>query len=259
MSWSAAAYSRFEAERTQPVLDLIARLPPRPFARVADLGCGPGNSTEALRARFPDAHITGIDSAPDMLRAARARLPGLTVTEADLTVWASQSSEPGFDLLFANASLQWVPNHARLLPRLLSRLSPGGILAIQVPNHYREPPHRVMRAIAGQAPWAEALRGAATTLIHHTPRWYFTTLSKAGARVTLWQTTYFHILPDAHAIVAFFQATALRPCLDRLSPTAQQEFLARYHEAIARAFPPLADGTVMMPFPRLFLLAERPA
>ena len=255
LAWSADAYTRFEAERTQPVHDLIARLPPRAFPRVADLGCGPGNSTAALAARFPHAHITGIDSAPDMLRAARVRLPTVDFVEADLTRWA----DPGFDLLFANASLQWVPNHARLLPRLLACLTPGGILAFQVPDHYQDPPHRLMCATARALPAAARLKSAERALIHHTPRWYFTTLTAAGARVTFWKTIYFHILPNAEAIVEWFAATALRPFFAPLTPPERAQFLADYLKRLTPAFPPLPDGSVILPFPRLFLIAEKPA
>ena len=75
MSWSAAQYMRFEDERTRPVRDLLAAVPDIEARSVVDLGCGPGNSTEVLAARFPGASVTGLDSSPDMIEAARQRRP----------------------------------------------------------------------------------------------------------------------------------------------------------------------------------------
>ena len=77
MTWSAKVYTTFEEERTRPVRDLLSAVPDRDVRKAIDLGCGPGNSTELLAARFPGAAVRGIDSSPDMIAAARTRLPGL--------------------------------------------------------------------------------------------------------------------------------------------------------------------------------------
>jgi trans-aconitate 2-methyltransferase len=133
MSWSAAQYTKFEAERNRPIHDLLAQLPNADVARAADLGCGPGNSTELLQRRFPEAAVTGIDSSPDMIAAARARLPGIRFALGDIAGWDGAGGP--FDVVLANAALQWVPDHAALLPALLSRLGPGGSLAVQIPDN----------------------------------------------------------------------------------------------------------------------------
>lgn len=143
MSWSAAQYTRFEDERTRPVRDLLAQVPNRAAARVADLGCGPGNSTERLQERFPDAAVIGIDSSADMIEAARKRLLGVRFKIDDIAAWSGR--EHSFDVILSNAALQWVPDHASLLPALLSRLAPGGSLAVQMPDNLDEPAHRLMR------------------------------------------------------------------------------------------------------------------
>src|SRR5579871_5454987 len=106
--WSAGQYLKFEDERTRPPRDLLAQVPLTRAARVVDMGCGPGNSTELLIARFPDAEVIGLDSSPDMLRQARARLPNGKFLEADLSIW---TPSPGTELLFGNAVFQWVPDH----------------------------------------------------------------------------------------------------------------------------------------------------
>jgi len=168
MDWSAADYLRFEDERTRPARDLLAAVP-NADARVAvDLGCGPGNSTELLVRRFPEARVEGIDASPDMIDKARVRLPDVPFSLADIATWEGQGS---YDLLFANASLQWVPDHEMLLPRLVSRLKPGGALAVQLPDNLRESSHTAMAEAAQDGPWGDRLADAeaARTVIHEPP------------------------------------------------------------------------------------------
>ncbi|MES2945392.1 MAG: methyltransferase domain-containing protein, partial [Pseudomonadota bacterium] len=136
MTWSAKQYSAFENERTRPVRDLVAALSVQPVRTAIDLGCGPGNSTEVLAQRFPDAKVTGMDSSEDMVVAARKRLPELAFELADIASWNPPES---YDVILANASLQWLPDHAGLYPRLVSKLAPGGSLAVQTPDNIDEP------------------------------------------------------------------------------------------------------------------------
>lgn len=258
MSWSAAQYTRFEAERTRPVLDLLARVPDRPAPRAVDLGCGPGNSTQALLARFPDAEATGIDSSADMVRAARERLPGTRFELHDIADWAGRQ-DGVFDLILANASLQWLPDHRALLPRLLTRLAPGGRLAAQVPDNLDEPSHSLMRSIANQQPWADKLKAATSArATRHDAAWYFGLLTEHGVEVDLWRTTYFHPLKGGAAdVVEWLKGTGLRPFLDPLDAAERQAFVQRYQARIAHAYPALPDGAVLLPFPRLFFVAAR--
>jgi len=124
MTWSAAQYVRFEQERSRPVRDLLDHLPDKRVARAVDIGCGPGNSTELLQQRFPNAVVVGIDSSADMIAAARKRLPGIRFDIEDIAAWRG-FGDP-IDVILANAVLQWVPDHASLLPSLIAKLSPGG-------------------------------------------------------------------------------------------------------------------------------------
>jgi trans-aconitate 2-methyltransferase len=254
MNWSAKQYVTFEDERTRPVRDLLAAIPNQSAETAVDLGCGPGNSTEALAARFPEAEITGLDNSPDMIVAARKRLPHITFETGDIATW--DSHQP-VDVIFANASMQWVPDHQTLYPRLIARLSDGGSLAVQTPDNLDEPAHQAMRALASEGPWAGKL-GKAGREARHTAGWYYELLKPLCTRVDVWRTIYHHPMKDGAAgVVEWFKGSALRPYLTALAPNEQAEFLERYQDAIARAYPALVDGTVLLPFPRLFVVATR--
>jgi trans-aconitate 2-methyltransferase len=256
MSWSASQYVSFENERTRPVRDLLAAVPVAGARSVVDIGCGPGNSTEVLAARFPGAAIAGFDSSPDMIAAARKRLPEVRFELSDIGAW----QDPGpFDVILANAVLQWVPDHAALFPALIAKLAPGGSLAVQMPDNLEEPAHRLMREIAEDGPWAARLADAAQArTVRHDAQWYYRELRPACAAVDVWRTTYHHPLAGgAHAVVEWFKGSGLRPFLEALDDTERAAYLERYETAIAQAYPALADGTVLLPFPRLFIVATR--
>jgi trans-aconitate 2-methyltransferase len=255
MSWSSAQYGKFEAERNRPIHDLIAQIPNRVVATAIDIGCGPGNSTEFLARRYPDATITGMDSSPDMIEAARKRLPDISFTVEDIAAWALQ---PGtYDVIFANAALQWVPDHERLIPALLARLSPGGTLAVQMPDNLAQPAHVLMREIAADGPWAAKLADASNKrAIRHDAAWYYALLRDHAAHVDVWMTTFHHALPGgAASIVEWFKGTGLRPFIQPLDDDERAAFLARYEKALASAYTIFPDGTALLPFPRLFFVA----
>ncbi len=256
MSWSAAQYTKFEAERSRPMRDLLAQLPAEGVRTAADLGCGPGNSTELLQARYPDAAIVGIDSSPDMIEAARRRLPNVRFEIDDIATWTETGS---FDVILANASLQWVPDHASLLPRLLGKLAPDGRLAVQVPDNRDEPAHLLMREVAANGPWSERFADVGDGMPpRHDAEWVFRALRPLAADVDVWRTTYHHPLPGgASAVVEWFKATGLRPFLDPLDGDQRTAFLAAYESALEGTYPTLEDGTVLLPFPRLFYVARR--
>lgn len=253
MTWSAKQYSTFEDERTRPVRDLVAAIPRGEASRAVDLGCGPGNSTEVLAERFPSAIVTGLDSSQDMIAAARQRLPHLAFDVADIAGWHAPSPQ---DIILANASLQWLPDHQQLYPKLVSQLAQGGCLAVQTPDNLTEPAHRLAREIAAQGPWAGKI-GHVRHNERHEPSWYYALLKPLCARVDVWRTTYFHPLKDHQAIVEWFKGSALRPYLAPLTPEEQHEFLAAYHREITVAYPALENATVLLPFPRLFIVATR--
>lgn len=256
MSWSAKQYVAFEDERTRPVRDLLGALPDMDARTVIDLGCGPGNSTEVLALRFPRAQVSGIDSSADMIAAARLRLPRVSFALQEVQTWRAAGP---YDVVLANAVLQWVPDHEIVLPSLMARLAPGGALAVQMPDNLDGPAHRLMREVAGAGPWAAKLvqaRAARTAVAD--AEWYYQLLRPLCSRVDLWRTTYYHSLTGgAAAIVEWFKGSGLRPYLEPLSETERGAYLARYTAAISSAYPCLADGSVLLPFPRMFMVAIR--
>ena len=256
MSWSAKQYVAFEDERTRPARDLLAAIPVGEVRSAVDIGCGPGNSTELLVERFAGATVRGLDSSPNMIEAARKRLPQVQFDIADIDSW---NDEGPFDLIFANAVLQWVPDHATLLPSLVNKLAAGGSLAIQMPDNLNEPSHRLMREVAAQGPWAAKLSGAAGQRTEMAgASGYYSILKACCTRVDVWRTTYHHPLAGGTSgVVEWFKGSGLRPFLDPLDEAQRVEYLKQYHAAIEQAYPALADGSVLLPFPRLFLVATR--
>jgi trans-aconitate 2-methyltransferase len=239
--WDNRQYLKFGDERTRAAAELLARVPLERAADVVDLGCGPGNSTALLRARFAGARVTGVDSSADMLERARKD--------------ARFAPEAPVDLIFANALLQWLPDHAALVPRLFAQLAPGGVLALQMPRNYEEPSHRLMRSTPG--PWSERLAGVRALTPVSSPAFYYDLLAPHASAVDIWQTTYEHVMPSAEAIVEWVRGTGLRPYLDALPERERAAYLAAYTRGIDAAYPVRADDKRLFSFPRLFIVAVR--
>jgi trans-aconitate 2-methyltransferase len=253
--WNASQYLKFEDERTRPPRDLLAQVPLRQARMAVDLGCGPGNSTELLVDRYPEAKVVGLDSSKDMLQQARKRLPDCLFIEADLATWTPQ--EP-VDLLFANAVFQWVPDHQVAMKRVIEGLPQGGVLAAQMPDNTREPSHILMQELASKGEWAnnpglaEAARGDLPL-----PESYYDLFKPLCRRVEIWHTIYNHVMAGPKAIVEWFKGSALRPFLSALDGPTADHFLEQYTEEIARHYPTRSDGQTLLRFPRFFVIATR--
>jgi trans-aconitate 2-methyltransferase len=252
--WSARQYLKFEDERTRPPRDLLAQVPLQQPRRVADLGCGPANSTELLVERFPNAEVIGVDSSPDMLRKARERLPKHQFIEADIAAW---SPESGTDLLFSNATFQWVPDHPHQMRRLLETLPPGGVLAVQMPDNTHEPANAAQVEVAANGPWAMALSAAKPRTDLLRPEDYYDLLKPVCGQIDIWHSIYNHVMATPQAIVEWFKGSSLQPYLSLLDGAMRERFLAAYTEKVAAAYKPRFDGKVLLRFPRLFIVAVR--
>jgi len=253
--WNPQLYRRFEDERTRPARDLLARVALDAPRLVIDLGCGPGNSTELLVDRYPDAEIVGTDNSEPMLVEARSRLPGCRFELSDIATW-----RPGTppDLIYANAALQWVGDHETLIPRLFEALAPGGVLAIQMPDNREELTHRAMRDVAALSPWSNHIDDAASvrTRILPLPD-YYDLLAPRAAQIDVWRTAYQHPMESPAKIVEWVRSTGLRPFIDPLPAAERESYLAEYERRIADAYPPRADGRRLLAFPRMFIVAQR--
>lgn len=253
--WSPDLYLKFADERTRAARDLLAQVPLAAPKLVYDLGCGPGNSTQLLVDAFSGAAITGIDSSAAMIEQARRDCPGAAFAQADLASWMPERPP---DLLFSNAAFQWVPGHLAVIERLSAALPRGGVLAVQMPDNLGEPSHRLMQTVAEQGPWAAKLAGASGARDPlPSPQAYYARLKPAFARLDIWHTIYNHPLKGAAGIVAWVKSTGLRPYLDPLDEAGRRAFLDRYTQQIAAAYPANPDGTVLLRFPRLFMVAVK--
>lgn len=244
--WDPGTYGRFRGLRLRPALDLLAQVADLPAGDVVDLGCGDGAVAGILRARFPGRRLVGVDASPAML----ARAEGYDAKiMADIADWQGA----GLALIFSNAALHWLDDHARLMPRLAAMLVPGGMLAVQMPRQFLAPSHRFLRDIAGtlfpdrfdftgwQAPVAAASE-------------YHALLWSLGA-VEAWETEYVQRLEpaaDGHPVRRFTESTAMRPFVEKLTAAETARFVAAYDEALAAAYPAMEDGAVLFPFRRVF-------
>ncbi len=255
--WDADQYLRFADERTQPAIDLLSRVRVAAPRAVFDLGCGPGNSTALLRARWPDATVVGLDHSSEMIAAARAAHPDGQWQLGDLATWTPPAPA---DVIFSNAALQWVPDHARVVPHLFAQLAPGGVLAVQVPAHLHSPIHQAMVVVARDPAWADRLRTAAGAIAVETPGTYYDLLRPLAGRIDLWVTEYLHVLDSPAATIDWMRGSGLRPFLQALADDAERaRFEARLRPLVEQGYPRQADGRVLFPFRRLFFVAHRAA
>jgi trans-aconitate 2-methyltransferase len=263
-TWDPDRYLRFADQRGRPFQDLIARIGAASPARVVDLGCGPGNVTELLVERWPDASVLGLDNSAEMIDAARDRArPGrLEFRQADLRAW-SAAAEP-VDVLVTNATLQWVPGHLELLPRLLGQVAPGGWFAMGVPGNFTAPSHALLTGLQQSERWSGHFSGNEFRPASHEPADYLRALTDAGAEAEVWETTYLYIVDGENGVLDFVSSTALRPVLAELggaSSAAAQAFTAAYADALRVAYPPtkLHGRTVqILPYRRIFAVARKP-
>jgi trans-aconitate 2-methyltransferase len=241
--WVADSYLRASGPRTQGVLDLLARVG-HPGPRViADLGCGPGNNTELIARRWPEALVIGVDNSSDMIAAARQReRPGrLEFRQADLTAW--QPDEP-LDIVLLNAVLQWVPGHAALLPGFAAMLAPGGVLGFQLPGGRPASGNLldIARQMTVEPAWRDKLSGAYSDDELLDPLGYIVALAEAGLRAQAWETRYTYPLPGSGRLVEYASGAMLRPALALLTPPEAERFLAEYSRRVDRSFPSLVIG-----------------
>jgi trans-aconitate 2-methyltransferase len=251
--WDPTTYLEFADERSRPFVDLQSRIKVADPKVVVDLGCGPGQLTASLANRWPEAHILGLDSSPEMIRqAAKLAGPRLSFQLQDLRDW--QPETPA-DVIISNATLQWVPRHRELLPTLITALNPKGWLAFQVPGNFDEPSHRLLRQLAADPRYAPELIDVVWPTSADAAA-YLDDLAQLGCSVDGWETTYLHVLSGPNPVFRWISGTGARPVLQALSDDHRGQFIAEYQELLEQAYPTKPYGTVL-PFRRIFIVARR--
>jgi len=264
MTWQPGQYLKYAGERLRPALDLMARVDLAAPSRVVDLGCGAGNVTRILIERWPHAHFTGVDNSAEMLAKARETVSDGARIEwqlADLADWAAATAPASVDLVYSNAALHWLDDHARLFPRLIGTVARGGVLAVQMPSNFHAPSHVVLNEVAESPRWRDRLRALVRPVPVAPVDDYFAWLSPHAHTIDAWTTEYVHVLQPAHdgdhPVIAWVKGTSMVPFLGALDPDAQREFVRDCAQKIEPAYPALPDGRVPYPFRRVFLVATR--
>ncbi|PHS75388.1 MAG: trans-aconitate 2-methyltransferase [Rhodospirillaceae bacterium] len=255
MRWSPDHYLKYADHRLRPALDLLARIPLDQAEQVVDLGCGPGNMVEALLEAFPTAKLTGIDNSEEMLARAREVFANqATWQHADVNSWTPKTSP---DLIFSNAALQWLGDHASLFPRLFGFVPSGGVLAVQMPNQFAQPSHVLMREVARDGPWAEVLKPLLRPAPVANPEDYYGWLKPQAKSIDVWQTEYTHDLKGDDPVLDWISSTALNPLLGALLGDQREDFQSAVAQKLRSAYPKQADGTTLFAFKRLFVVAVK--
>ncbi|MFJ2257446.1 trans-aconitate 2-methyltransferase [Streptomyces sp. NPDC087844] len=263
-TWDPGQYLRHAEHRARPFAELLARVTALPGdpARIADLGCGPGNVTVQLVERWPGAYVTGYDNSPEMLTRAEEHAGDaggggrLDFAHADLTEWTPTET---YDLVVSNAALQWVPGHLEAFAAWLDAVATGGTFAFQVPDNIDAPLHALMRELAGSPRWKGRLAGVLRRADSvHDPLVYLDRLARLECEVDVWETTYLQLLQGEDAVLDWSKGTGMRPALTALAddPEARDAFTAEYRDLLRTAYPPTSYGTVL-PFRRLFVVARK--
>ena len=253
--WNPELYLKFGKERTQPSIDLVSRIDKEDPDSILDVGCGPGNSTQVLAARWPAAQITGIDNSPAMIEKAKNDYPAQEWLLSD----AGTDALPGkFDIIFSNATIQWIPDHADLLRKFSQALTEDGLIALQIPLFWDMPIGKAIAAVAGENRWAERTKGATDLFIIHDHIWYYDRLSQMFGSVEMWETSYMHVMDAHQAIMDMIRSTGLKPYLERLeSENDRQDFESLVLETVKEDYPLQRNSKVLFPFERLFFIAKK--
>jgi len=252
-TWDTEQYLKFKDERTQPTFDLISRIQINDPKNIVDVGCGPGNSTSVIKQRWPAANIDGFDSSEEMLEIASKSNSNINWFQEDVANWESNTQ---YDIIYSSAVLQWVPNHKKLIPKLMGFINKGGALAVQLPAHYESPLHQLLLDVARLPKWEVATKNACDLLSLKPPSFYYDLLAPLSSKAEMWETIYIHIMDSAQAIVEWFEGTGIRPFMECLpNPDDRNEFKMELLKRYERVYNQQQNGKVLFPFRRFFFIA----
>ena len=253
--WNAKHYLKYGQQRTRAAADLVAGIQLESPCTIVDLGCGPGNSTQRLRQRWPSADVTGVDHSDSMIEAAKHSYPRQNWCNADISTWSAQTS---VDLVYSNAALHWVTNHDVIVPQLFAQVAPGGALAFQIPSRTFPKVRELIHDVSRESDWTERMEVPRNLLTMQPPAFYYDVLSGAAEAVDVWETEYHHVVDSTDAIVDWMASTGLRPFLAALNCDSERaSFTAQLQQKIDQAYDVRSDGKVLFPFRRTFVIAYR--
>ena len=254
MAWSPDQYLRFAQPRFRPAQDLLARVELDAPHRVYDLGCGAGNVTQLLAARWPQARIVGIDSSAEMIAEA-AKTPGRIVwQQRSIADWTPESPA---DVIFTNAALHWLPAHEKLFPHLMAQLAPGGVLAAQMPRNFGAPSHTSIWQTVDVRDWGTRFEHISRQSPTGEAQFYYDLVAPQADAIDLWESEYVQVLQGKDPVKEWTKGTWLKQFLDALDPVLQAEFEADYARRVAVAYPTRPDGKTLFPFRRLFMVVRK--
>jgi trans-aconitate 2-methyltransferase len=253
--WDPQQYLQFKHERTQPSIDLVARIHSDDPKTIIDIGCGPGNSTQILHTRWPNAVIIGLDNSEKMIERARKDYPNQQWIVGDaLTLEINQT----YDIVFSNAAIHWIPNHDVLIPRLFQLVNKNGILAIQIPANHDSPLYKIIVRTSQNRKWSALTAGSEQVKTYHNVEYYYNTLISLTQEIAIWQTTYYHILKSHQELIDWYRSTAMKPVLERLQTDKNRaEFEEEVLNESKKYYPLQRDGRIIYPFKRLFFTAHK--
>jgi trans-aconitate 2-methyltransferase len=253
--WNPEEYLKFENERTQPAIDLVSRIKTEKANSIIDIGCGPGNSTQILQQKWPSSEIVGIDNSEEMIRKAREDYPHQKWLIADA---ASFKSDLSYDIVFSNATLQWIPNHEILIPNLFKLVHNKGALAVQIPANNESPLHKALISVSLSDNWYRYTKGCDKLLNYQSSDYYYNLLTPLASEIELWETSYYHILPSHLGLIEWYRSTGMRPFLDRLpDEDSKIKFEQDVLEGCKDNYRIQNSGEILFPFKRIFFIAYK--
>jgi trans-aconitate 2-methyltransferase len=253
--WNPELYLKFGKERIQPSIDLVSRISFDNPENILDIGCGPGNSTQVLNERWPNSKILGIDNSLAMIEKAKNDYPNQEWMLSD----AGKDNIPGkYDIVFSNATFQWIPNHLKLLKKIRDILFKNGVIAVQIPLFLDMPLRQSIEKISQNIRWSEQTKGVSNLFTIHSYKEYYDFLADLFIKIDMWETHYMHIMDSQKAILEMIRSTGLKPYLERLETDKDKnEFEQMVLNEIKKEYPNQENGKVLFPFKRLFFIAEK--
>ncbi|HEX2919600.1 MAG TPA: methyltransferase domain-containing protein [Bacteroidales bacterium] len=253
--WNPAQYLKFDKERLQPSIDLVARIDYIDPAKIIDIGCGPGNSTQVLLNRWPGSKIVGADNSQAMIKRAKEDYPEQKWILFDAGI---DLIDDKFDIVFSNATIQWIPDHGSLIQRFSEMLIDNGVLAVQLPLFFEMPLGRSISVISKNGKWSAATNDVDNLFTINDQSFYYDNLARYFRKIDIWTTDYYHVMDSQSSILAMIRSTGLKPYLERISDdNDKKSFEDHVMNGIKNDYPLQANGKVLFPFKRLFFIAKK--